>query len=150
MTHDVTDLYRNSIVDHYKNPRNYREMEGSNRKGEGNNTLCGDRFNVFIRLEDNRIADISFTGSGCAVATASASMMTENLKGKTLDGALSVYSEFMELLYGETNPEKYRLLGELSVFSGVRGYPARIKCAAFAWKIFHGALEGNPQPLYTE
>ena len=150
MSPDVNDLYRNSIVDHYKKPRNYREMENANRKGEGNNTLCGDRFNVFFRIEDNHIADISFTGSGCAIATASASMMTENLKGKTLDGALSVYAEFMELLSGLTTPENHRFLGELSVFIGVRGYPARIKCAAFAWKIFLGALEKNKAQLYTD
>jgi nitrogen fixation NifU-like protein len=147
---DIQDLYRDLIVEHYRNPRNFREIANANRKASGHNALCGDKFSVFLYMDDGRIADIRFVGSGCAIATASASIMTESLKGKTENEARALFRSFLNLLSGDPDPGETAALGDLSVFSGVRGYPARIKCAAFAWHIFLAALDGKEQPVETD
>jgi len=147
---DVQDLYRNTIVDHYKSPRNFRGIENANRQAEGRNALCGDMFRISMYINNKRIQDIGFTGSGCAIATASASMMTEFLKGKTESEARKSYRDFIDFLSGKGNTEPPSFLGDLSVFSGVREYPARKKCAAFAWNIFLEALEGSPKHAATD
>lgn len=147
---DGRDLYLNAIVDHYKAPRNYHELEGANRHANGHNPLCGDKVSIFFNLVNNRIAGISFTGNGCAIATASASMMTENIKGKTEKEARAVVRNFLDLLSGDYDPGAEGSLGNLSVFTGVRGYPSRIKCAALAWHTFLAALEGKLEIVATE
>jgi nitrogen fixation NifU-like protein len=147
---DLKDLYRNAIVDHCKTPVNFHELKNANRQGRGDNPLCGDKLSVFIHIVNNVITDMSFTGSGCAIAVASASMMTENLKGKTETEARKIFQQFMDLISGCPDPPPDASLGNLSVFSGVRGYPARVKCAALAWKTFLSALEGNQEIVETE
>ena len=149
---DLRELYQEVILDHSKRPRNFRKMEAADRKAEGFNPLCGDRVTVFVQMEDGRVQDISFLGSGCAISTASASMMTERMKGKTTDEAEAIFSLFHGLLTGQVRdqtgagPE----LGKLAVFSGVREFPIRVKCATLAGHTLHAALEGKQQPVSTE
>jgi nitrogen fixation NifU-like protein len=147
---DVRDLYRNLIVEHYKKPRNFREILNADRRAHGQNVLCGDAFTVFLKIEKDRIADIGCTGNGCAIATASASMMTEILKGKTEKEARALFQDFMNLLSGPSDSGEKVPLGDLSVFMGIRGYPARIKCATLAWQTFLAALEGDPRQVQTD
>jgi len=142
---DIRDLYRNTIVEHYKTPHNFKKIKNSNRQAQGHNVLCGDKFSVFLYIDNKRITDISFIGSGCAVATASASLMTDILKGKTENEAKTIFQDFMDLLSGTSVTAEKPSLGELNVFAGVRGYPARIKCAFLAWQTFYAALEGKQQ-----
>ncbi|HWC95367.1 MAG TPA: SUF system NifU family Fe-S cluster assembly protein [Candidatus Sulfopaludibacter sp.] len=144
----VDDLYQEIILDHSKRPRNCRAMEDANRKAEGYNPLCGDKLKLFIKVEDEIVKDVSFVGSGCAISTASASLMTESLKGKTRDEALKLLDKFHELLTTDTPVSKD--LGKLVVFCGVRDYPARVKCATLAWHTLKSALTANaPDPVVT-
>ena len=147
---DFKDLYRNAIVDHFKKPRNYHTIEQANRKAEGNNPLCGDKFSIFLRIDNGVISDIGFTGTGCAIATASASMMTESLRGKAETQARAMLAKFTDLLTGSSDSREVLSLGTLSVFKGVRGYPARVKCALLAWDILLSALDENQETLETE
>jgi nitrogen fixation NifU-like protein len=147
---DLNNLYTNAIVEHSKAPRNFHELETANRKASGHNPLCGDKFNVFLYIDNTGIADIGFTGSGCAIATASASMMTEKLKGKTETEARAVFTRFIDLLTGCPDFRKDSILGELSVFSGVREYPARVKCATLIWHTLQAALDGQEGTVETE
>lgn len=147
---DFKDLYRNAIVEHYKKPSNYHEIDQANRRGDGHNPLCGDKFSVFIHLDKNVITDIGFTGNGCAIGTASASMMTENLKGKTEQEAREVFTRFTELLTGSVDSYEAVSLGDLTVFKDIRGYPARVKCALLAWHTLLAALDENKETVETE
>lgn len=147
---DLKNLYTNAIVKHYKAPRNFHEPEKANRKAAGNNPLCGDNFNVFIYIDNGVIADIGYTGNGCAIATASASMMTERLKGETEDEARAIFTQFIDLLAGRSASQPDSVLGDLSVFSGLRGYPPRIKCATLIWYTLKAALEGQKETVETE
>jgi nitrogen fixation NifU-like protein len=142
------DLYQEIILDHSKRPRNCRVIEDANYKAEGHNPLCGDRLRLYLKLEDDRVADASFEGSGCAISTAAASLMTENLKGKTREEALSLLDKFHELLTTDT-PVR-RDLGKLVVFCGVRDYPARVKCATLAWHTLKSALLTSNELVTTE
>jgi nitrogen fixation NifU-like protein len=142
---DIQDLYTATIVEHYRNPRHFHEIRNANRKAEGHNALCGDKFTVFMYLDGNHIAGIGISGSGCAVATASASMMAEKLKGKTEEEARKLFQGFMGLLSAHSDGEDNPDLGELNVFKGVRGYPARIQCASLPWQTMRAALEGSGQ-----
>jgi nitrogen fixation NifU-like protein len=141
------DLYQEIIVDHSKRPRNRGPVGGANATAEGYNPLCGDRVTVELKLEGDRIADIGFQGSGCAISTASASLMTESLKGRTRGEAEGMFGRFHELLTGSAAPEN---LGKLEVFSGVRDYPARVKCATLAWHTLKAALENSGGKVSTE
>ncbi|MGP6191760.1 MAG: Fe-S cluster assembly sulfur transfer protein SufU [Vulcanimicrobiaceae bacterium] len=132
------DLYQEVIIDHSKRPRNHRAMEDANRRADGHNQLCGDKLRLYLKLEDDRVADASFEGSGCAISTAAASLMTESLKGKTREESLKLLDTFHELLTTDT-PVR-RDLGKLVVFCGVREYPARVKCATLAWHTLKSAL----------
>src|SRR5205085_3999463 len=123
----VHDLYQEVILDHSKRPRNCHPMDDANRRAEGYNPLCGDKLKLFLKVEDDVVRDVSFVGSGCAISTASASLMTESLKGKTRDEALKMLDRFHELL--TTDAAVNQELGKLVVFCGVRDYPARVKCA---------------------
>jgi nitrogen fixation NifU-like protein len=123
-------------------------MEGANRKAEGYNPLCGDKLQLYLKVEDGIVRDASFMGSGCAISTASASLMTESLKGKTKEEAIKLLDKFHELLTTDTPAAKD--LGKLVVFCGVRDYPARVKCATLAWHTLRSALNGVDAPVTTE
>lgn len=144
----VHDLYQEIILDHSKRPRNCHPMEDATRKAEGYNPLCGDKLKLFIKIENDIVRDVSFVGSGCAISTASASLMTESLKGKTREEALKLLDKFHELLTTDTPVSQD--LGKLVVFCGVRDYPARVKCATLAWHTLKQALNGSADPVSTE
>ncbi|MGH2575431.1 MAG: Fe-S cluster assembly sulfur transfer protein SufU [Ignavibacteria bacterium] len=150
MMSELTDLYKEVILDHNKSPRNFRKMENSGYKAEGYNPLCGDRIDVYLQLEDGIIKDISFTGSGCAISKASASMMTSVLKGKNKEEAEELFKKFHTLVTSKigTKPETEGL-GKLQVFAGVRDYPVRVKCASLAWHTMNAALN-EEQKVSTE
>jgi nitrogen fixation NifU-like protein len=147
---DLRELYQEVILDHHKKPRNFRKIENA-RHVEGYNPLCGDKVTVYVKLDGDVVKDVSFQGSGCAISTASASMMTESLRGKTRAQAEAVFKSFHELITGRP-PEKSETpeLGKLEVFSGVREFPLRVKCASLAWHTFQAALKGEDKTVSTE
>jgi nitrogen fixation NifU-like protein len=144
----VHDLYQEIILDHSKHPRNRHVMAEANREAEGYNPLCGDKLKLFLKMDGDKVADASFEGSGCAISTASASLMTESLKGKTRQEALEMLDKFHELLTTDTPVRQD--LGKLVVFCGVRDYPARVKCATLAWHTLKSALSGAGEVASTE
>jgi nitrogen fixation NifU-like protein len=148
---DLRDLYQEVILDHTKRPRNFRKLEKANYKADGYNPLCGDKITVYLKLEDGVFRDISFQGSGCAISTASASMMTESLKGKTKAEAEALFERFHDLVTGkpETKPDSPEL-GKLEVFAGVREFPVRVKCASLAWHTMRAALDNRQEAVSTE
>jgi nitrogen fixation NifU-like protein len=138
---DLRELYQEVILDHHRNPRNFGTMEGANHSSEGYNPLCGDRVTIYLLVEDGRISDIKFQGSGCAICTASTSVMSEMLKGKTIEEADSLFGKFHELVTGPPDEvPSTEGLGKLSVFYGVREFPVRVKCATLAWHTLQAAL----------
>ncbi len=145
----LRDLYQEVILEHSKVPRTYREMAGADHKAEGFNPLCGDRFTVYMHLDGDIIRDISFQGSGCAISKASASMMTQMLKGKTREEAETLFGKFHDLVTGHGRPSEEEI-GKLAVFSGVSEFPARVKCATLAWHTLQAALEGQQDAVSTE
>ena len=148
---DLRDLYQEVILEHSRTPRNYRQLAGANRKAEGFNPLCGDHFTVYLNVEGDSIRDIAFQGSGCAISKASASMMTQSLKGKSTADAEKLFDEFHKLVTGEAKKNgKAKDMGKLAVFSGVSEYPARVKCATLAWHALHAALQGDQGTVSTE
>ncbi|MGA9365458.1 MAG: SUF system NifU family Fe-S cluster assembly protein [Bacteroidota bacterium] len=148
---ELRALYQEVILDHYRSPRNYKRLEGANRKAEGYNPLCGDHFIVYLRLEDDRIADVSFEGSGCAISKASASMMSTALKGKTREEARALFEKFHSLVTGELKPTgETNGLGKLEAFAGVSEFPVRVKCASLAWHAMRSALEAKEERVSTE
>jgi nitrogen fixation protein NifU and related proteins len=147
---ELRDLYQDVILEHSKAPRNYRELPAANHKAEGFNPLCGDRFTVFVTIEDDLIRDVSFQGSGCAISKASASLMTQIVKGKTAAEAEKLFNGFHKLVTGQARPNGDVELGKLTVFSGVSEFPARVKCATLAWHTLHAALEGKQEAVSTE
>jgi nitrogen fixation NifU-like protein len=144
----VDDLYQEIILDHSKRPRNCHPMPDANRTAEGYNPLCGDKLELYLRVEDGIVKDVSFVGSGCAISTASASLMTESLKGKTREEALKLLDRFHDLL--TTDSAVTKDLGKLVVFCGVRDYPARVKCATLAWHTLKTALNNAGGSASTE
>jgi nitrogen fixation NifU-like protein len=144
----VDDLYQETILDHSKHPRNCHAMDDANRNAEGYNPLCGDKLKLYVKMEGDIVKDASFQGSGCAISTASASLMTESLKGKTRDEALRLLEKFHDLLTTDTPVTKD--LGKLVVFCGVRDYPARVKCATLAWHTLKSALNGSGETVTTD
>ncbi|HEX7616728.1 MAG TPA: SUF system NifU family Fe-S cluster assembly protein [Thermoanaerobaculia bacterium] len=148
---DLRDLYQEVILDHNKSPRNYREMADASRIALGHNPLCGDKMKLYVRIEGDRIADVAFQGSGCAISKASASIMTDTVKGKTLAEAGTLYGQFHELLTGPPDVKTDGAgLGKLAVFSGVREFPARVKCATLAWHTLQTALKNQQEVAKTE
>jgi nitrogen fixation NifU-like protein len=148
---DLRELYQELIIDHSKRPRNFRALEGANRKSEGYNPLCGDKITVFLELENDRVKNVGFQGSGCAISTASASVMTESVKGKTLADAEQLFEVFHQLVTGKPPAAgKTPELGKLAAFSGVSEFPARVKCATLAWHTLHAALQGEGETVSTE
>jgi len=148
---DMRELYQEMILDHHKHPRNFGRLAGANRHAEGFNPLCGDRVTVYANVEDEDIKDVSFEGSGCAICMASASVMTDELAGKSIDYAEQLFVRFHDLVTGESakSPD-VDALGKLAVFMGVREFPVRVKCATLPWHALRAALKGGDKPISTE
>jgi len=142
---DLKDLYRDIIVDHNRHPRNFREMPQADRRADGFNPLCGDKLTVFVQLDGERIADVSFHGSGCAISVASASLLTESIKGKTVTEAEQLFNQMHQLLTREDADIDVARLGKLGALSGVREFPARVKCASLCWHTLDAALHRHEQ-----
>jgi nitrogen fixation NifU-like protein len=147
---DLQDLYQELIVDHNRSPRNRRKIENPDRQAAGYNPLCGDRVTVYVTLDGDVIKDVAFEGKGCAISTASASLMTETLKDKTLAQAQLLFRCFHDLVTGEQESCEDVPLGKLEVFSGVSKYPARVKCASLVWHAVKSALDNRPETVSTE
>jgi len=150
MFDDLRDLYQEVIFDHNRNPRNFRIIENADRKVEGFNPLCGDRLTLYLQMEGDVIADASFQGSGCAISTASVSLMTEIVKGKTENEAEELFKKFHEMTTGKDENFNLEAIGKLAVLAGVCEYPARVKCATLAWHTLDAALKNEQQAISTE
>jgi nitrogen fixation NifU-like protein len=147
---ELSELYQQVILDHNKKPRNFHKLENANRRAEGFNPLCGDQLNVYLHVEDDQVKEVSFEGSGCAISKASASMMTQAVKGKTKQEAETLFNEFHRMATGELDEENEpNHLGNLKIFAGVRDFPARVKCATLSWHTMHAALN-DEQSATTE
>ena len=147
MFDDINDLYQQVILDHCKQPRNFHELPAATCSAQGRNPICGDQLKLFLALDGEKISDISFTGSGCCISKASASLLTENVKGKTKAEAEKTFEQVRDMITtGEVNGD----VGKLAVFAGVHKYPARVKCAILAWHALMGALKGEAEPVTTE
>ncbi len=144
---DLRDLYQETIFDHYRRPRNFGRLKGANRTAEGYNPLCGDKITLYLRVEEGVIRDASFESSGCAIATASASLMTESIKGKREDEALRLLENIRGMVTSGTKTDD---AGKLQVLSGVHEFPERVKCATLAWHTMKAALENIEQPVSTQ
>jgi len=147
---DLRELYQQVILDHNKNPRNFREMAEATSKIEGYNPLCGDHYTIFLQVDGDTIKDVSFTGNGCAISKASASVMSSMIKGKSRDEAAHLFDVFHQLITGDASSLDAAELGRLAAFSGVSEFPARVKCATLAWHTLNAALKGEGQPVSTE
>jgi len=145
---DLRDLYQEVIFDHNKNPRNFRKMEDADRQIDGFNPLCGDRLTLYIKLDGDKIVDASFQGQGCAISTASASLMTDIVKGMTEAEAEDLFDKFHKMATGEKVETEE--LGKLAVLAGVCEYPARVKCATLPWHTLDALLKGSEEPVTTE
>ncbi len=151
MFEDLRDLYQEVIFDHNRNPRNFRVMDDANRKVDGFNPLCGDRLTLFLKIDpEHIIQDASFQGSGCAISTASVSLMTEIVKGKTEQEAEQLFQAFHEMTTGQDENVNREAVGKLAVLAGVREYPARVKCATLAWHTLDAALKNQATSVSTE
>ncbi len=141
---ELSDLYQEVILDHNKNPRNFREIENADKMADGKNPLCGDALRVYVAMDGDTVSDVSFKGSGCAISKASASMMTQAVKGKTREDAEIIFNEFHRMVTGELNIEiDEDHLGKLKIFAGVLEFPARVKCASLSWHTLNAALHGD-------
>jgi nitrogen fixation NifU-like protein len=149
MSEQLRELYQEVILEHSKKPRNYRVLETANHKAEGYNPLCGDHFTVYLDIKDGAISDIGFQGSGCAISKASASMMTQMLKGRTTSEAEETFTKFHNLVTGHAGGDGQDL-GKLAVFAGVSEFPLRVKCATLAWHALRAALHGEEQAVSSE
>src|SRR4051812_28726237 len=143
-------LYQELILDHNRKPKNFRVMDDSDRKVEGHNPLCGDQLTLWLKMDGDRIADVSFQGQGCAISKASASMMTAAVKGKTRDEADVMFEKFHDLVTGKLDEAQAKELGSLRAFGGVSKFPLRVKCASLAWHTLHSALNGAGEVVSTE
>lgn len=151
MMDELRELYQETILDHNKNPRNFGKLEPYTHMKEGYNPLCGDHLFLYVNVDNGRISDVRFEGSGCAISKSSASVMTTVIKGKTLDEVESLFKKFHELVTGAPDESADTSnLGKLAVFAGVREFPARVKCASLAWHTLHAALVNSQQPVSTE
>ena len=146
---EIKQLYQEVILDHNKQPRNCYVMDCANKSADGHNPLCGDTVKVYLRIEDGVIEEISFQGAGCAICTASTSLMTESVTGKNVEEAKNLFDEFHHMLTGVADEQGVEL-GKLQVFEGVREYPVRVKCATLAWHTLNAAMEGADDKVTTE
>ena len=141
---ELSDLYQEVILEHNKNPRNFREIEQADSTADGNNPLCGDALRVYLKLDGNTVTDVAFKGSGCAISKASASLMTQTVKGRSKEEAEVLFDEFHRMVLGQLDEEaEENHLGKLKIFAGVREFPARVKCASLSWHTLHAALQGE-------
>jgi len=148
---DLRELYQQVIVEHSKKPRNFKELEGASASAEGFNPLCGDQLTVYLVMDGDTVREVAFKGSGCAISKASASLMTTAVKGKTREQAEELFDRFRAMVTSEHGaPIDEDELGKLAVFSGVREFPVRVKCATLAWHTLHAALQGEEEPVSTE
>jgi nitrogen fixation NifU-like protein len=147
---DLTDLYQEVVLDHGKRPRNFGPLEGATHRAEGLNPLCGDRVTVWARLEDGRVREARFDGSGCAISKAAASVMTGVVKGKTPEEIDDLFDRFRRLVTEGPRAGEEEALGKLAVFGGVHEYPTRVKCASLPWHALRAALAGKGEPISTE
>ena len=147
---DVKDLYQEVIVDHNRNPRNFGKLEPAGKKLEGFNPLCGDRLTLYMNTDEQCISEVCFDGHGCAISIASASLMTECVKGKSLEEAETIFNDFHELLTDSSQPIDLDRMGKLAVLAGVRDYPSRVKCATLCWHTLKALLAGDNAPVSTE
>jgi len=144
---ELRELYQEVILEHSKHPRNYRALDAANHKAEGFNPLCGDHFTVYVDVQNGAIHDIAFQGAGCAISKASASMMTQSLKGKSQIEAEEIFTKFHDLVTGNGTGDE---MGKLAAFSGVSEFPLRVKCATLAWHALRAALRGEKEAVSTE
>lgn len=147
---DLRELYQQVILDHNRNPRNFKELADATRRVEGFNPLCGDHYTVFLNLDGDVIKEVTFTGSGCAISKASASVMSSTVKGKSTEEANRLFETFHNLVTGDASGVDAANLGRLAAFSGVSEFPARVKCATLAWHTLRSALEGQQEVVTTE
>ncbi len=148
---DLRDLYQQVILEHSRSPRNFKELQDADHSAEGYNPLCGDQITVYVIMDGDRVIDVSFKGSGCAISRASASLMTAAVKRKTRAEAAELFKRFRGMVTSEHDTEvDEEALGKLTVFSGVREFPVRVKCATLAWHTLHAALEGQGDRVTTE
>ncbi len=146
----LDSLYQELILEHNRAPQNYRPMESANRRVEGNNPLCGDRFVVWLRMEGDVIADVTFQGLGCAISMASASLMTSAVKGKSRAEAEGIFDRFRRMITGSADPDEAKSLGKLAAFSGVAEFPIKVKCASLSWHAMKAALDQPNAVVSTE
>lgn len=146
---DLKDLYRDVILDHNRTPRNFGKIDAPDSSAEGHNPLCGDRLSLYLKLDGDRVTDVKFEGKGCAISTASASMMTEAVKGKDRTAIATLFGKIHTLLTNQ-DAEPASDLGKLAALSGVREFPARVKCASLCWHTLNAALERSPVAVSTE
>ena len=147
---DLQDLYQELILDHGRRPRNFRPLDGATRSAEGYNPLCGDKVKIYVKMDGDSVKDITFEGAGCAISTASASIMTETLKGKTRAEAEELFQTFHDLVTGREAQLDAPELGKLAVFSGVSEFPIRVKCATLSWHTMRAAMNGEAEVISTE
>ncbi len=147
---DLRDLYQEIIVDHNRRPRNFRKLEPCTHTAQGFNPLCGDKLTLYITLDGDVITDIAFQGSGCAISVASASLLTERLKGKTVEEANEIFNELHAVFTSTDEPDNLEALGKLGALAGVRAYPSRIKCASLSWHALNNALKSGGETASTE
>ncbi len=151
MTDELRDLYQEMLLDHHKRPRNFGKLQAANRRADGYNPLCGDKVTIYLLMRGDVIEDIAFEGGGCAICTASCSLMTELLKGKTDGDAETLFGRFHDLVTSEPNSTvDTKTLGKLAIFAGVREFPVRIKCATLAWHTLRAALKQSDEIVTTE
>src|SRR5688572_14040728 len=143
-------LYQEVILDHNRKPRNFREMENADRRIEGRNPLCGDEITLWLKLDDDRVSDVSFKGSGCAISKSSASLMTSSVKGKTVAETLQLFDRFHQMITGKLTESERAAMGSLASLGGVSKFPIRVKCASLAWHALKSALEGSGAEISTE
>jgi len=152
MDYDKRELYQQVILEHNKNPKNFKKLDNATHWAEGYNPLCGDHLHVYLQVNgSNTIEDVTFNGDGCAISKASASMMTQSLTGKTIEEATTLFEQFHKLITGKLDPDKDdNVLGKLAIFSGIWHFPARVKCASLCWHTVKGALDKTSEPIKTE
>ena len=148
---DIKDLYQDIIVDHNRSPRNFRKMENANRSADGYNPLCGDKLTIFLKIENGIVEDVSFEGSGCAISIASASLMTQQIKGKTEEEANAIFNDFHAMVTDESDEiGDFETMGKLAALAGVKQYPSRIKCATLCWHTLNAAIKRAEDIVATE
>lgn len=146
MSSELRELYQEMILDHNRNPRNFKRIEDATATAEGYNPLCGDRYTIFLNLDGDRITDVGFQGSGCAISKASASVMSSTVKGKSMEEAESLFQRFRDMVIGKSGADQ---LGKLAAFAGVAEFPTRVKCAILAWHTLANALHGKTEVVTT-